>query len=68
MTARDTTILHRPATDLVPESVLVGMEQNGWTPTQVRELIASYRELVRDVQELRGQAGRKRRAKTNGQP
>lgn len=44
----------RPTTDLVPESVLVGMEQNGWTPTQVRALIASYREVTHRLAVLDG--------------
>lgn len=51
--ARDTSIHHRPATELVPDSVLDGMERDGWTPSQVRALIASYRLLARDVAELR---------------
>lgn len=59
---------HRPAAEHIPEAVLADMEQNGWTPTQVHALIASYRELVRDVQEIRGQAGRKRRVVRYGQP
>ena len=46
---REETVLHRPATELVPESVLAGMERDGWTPTQVRELIASYRALKSDA-------------------
>lgn len=51
---RDTSVVHRPATELVPESVLAGMERDGWTPTQVRALIASYRELTHRVAVLDG--------------
>lgn len=43
--ARDPSIHHRPAAELVPDSVLDGMERDGWTPSQVRALIASYRQL-----------------------
>lgn len=42
---RESTVLHRPAVEPVPERVLELMERDGWTPTQVRALIASYREL-----------------------
>jgi hypothetical protein len=46
---RASTILHRPTAELVPEETLAAMERDGWTPTQVRALIASYRMLVRDA-------------------
>lgn len=45
---REEMLLHRPATELVSEGTLAGMERDGWTPTQVRALIASYRLLARD--------------------
>lgn len=54
MVERASSLLQRPATELVPEEVLAGMERDGWTPTQVRALIASYRELSHRVTVLEG--------------
>lgn len=50
-------LFHRPAPELVSDEVLTAMERDGWTPTQVRALIASYRLLVRDCLELREELG-----------
>ena len=50
-------LLHRPAPEPVADEVLTAMERDGWTPTQVRALIASYRLLVRDCAELREELG-----------
>lgn len=57
MSSRESSLLHRPATEPVPEETLAGMERDGWTPTQVRALIASYRLLARDVRDLREETG-----------
>lgn len=46
-------LLHRPAPELVSDEVLTAMERDGWTPTQVRELIRGYRALARDVVDRR---------------
>jgi hypothetical protein len=51
---RASSLLHRPATELVSEETLAGMERDGWTPTQVRALIAGYRELSHRVVALEG--------------
>lgn len=47
-----------PAPELIPDEVLASMERDGWTPTQVRDLIKRYRELAREVVELRDQMRR----------
>lgn len=47
-------LLHRPAPELVADEVLVGMERDGWTPTQVRDLIRSYRAVVEECARLNG--------------
>ncbi len=39
-----------PAPDLLSDEVLTAMERDGWTPGQVRALIASYRLLRREVE------------------
>lgn len=56
---READLLHHPAPELVSDEVLTAMDRDGWTPTQVRELIASYRHLARDVLELREELGAK---------
>jgi hypothetical protein len=47
MTDREDTLLQRPPVELISEEALAGMERDGWTPTQVRALIQSYRALAK---------------------
>lgn len=42
-----------PAPDVVSDAVLDTMDRDGWTPSQVRALIASYRHLKHEVASLR---------------
>ena len=42
--------------EMMSAEQLIAMERDGWTPQQVRTLIARYRELTRVVLALRAEA------------
>lgn len=46
MSNREDDLIQRPAPELVSPAVLDRMERDGWTPSEVRALIASYREVA----------------------